>query len=375
MILDATAGNLTATLPKLAIAYRADRGQRLILKRIDASANTCTIDGDGSETIDGAATYSLSAENDVLQIVANSADWNITNDPVALGTVDIADDAITGAKIADYAVDSNHFATGAIDTVHIAADQIDGTLIADFAVDSEHLATGAIDTVHIAADQIDGTLIADFAVDSEHLATGAIDTVHIAADQIDGTLVADYAIDSEHLATGAIDTVHIAADQIDGTLVADFAIDSEHLATGAIDTVHIAADQIDGTLIADFAVDSEHLATGAVDTVHIADGNVTPVKRDQAVRTLGADAAFTIAATDQVVEVTGSSGGTIAATMTATHTGHTVIVKMLAGDGTNKYTMAVTGGTVTLDAAEEVAMVYYDGADWRHAFLTGATFA
>jgi len=76
----------------------------------------------------------------------------------------------------------------------ITADAVDATKIADDAVDSEHYTDGSIDNAHIADD----------AINSEHYADGSIDNAHIADD----------AIDSEHYAAGSIDTAHIADNQI-----------------------------------------------------------------------------------------------------------------------------------------------------------------
>tara|TARA_Y100001968_G_scaffold36674_1_gene28138 strand:- start:962 stop:2176 length:1215 start_codon:yes stop_codon:yes gene_type:complete len=56
-----------------------------------------------------------------------------------VATADIAADAITGAKIADDAIDSEHITDGSIDEAHIAADQITGAKIADDAVGAEHI--------------------------------------------------------------------------------------------------------------------------------------------------------------------------------------------------------------------------------------------
>ncbi len=66
----------------------------------------------------------------------------------------IAADAITGAKIADDALDSEHYTDGSIDTAHLAADAVTGAKIADDAIDSEHYTDGSIDTAHIADDQV-----------------------------------------------------------------------------------------------------------------------------------------------------------------------------------------------------------------------------
>ncbi len=85
------------------------------------------------------------------------------------GATTIANDAVTGAKIADNAIDSEHYTDGSIDHVHLAADAVDGDNIADDSINSEHYVDGSIDTAHIAADQITGALIADDAVGAEHI--------------------------------------------------------------------------------------------------------------------------------------------------------------------------------------------------------------
>ena len=59
-------------------------------------------------------------------------------------TADIQADAITSAKIADDAIDSEHYTDGSIDTAHISADAITEAKIADNAVESEHINNNVI---------------------------------------------------------------------------------------------------------------------------------------------------------------------------------------------------------------------------------------
>jgi len=75
----------------------------------------------------------------------------------------IAADAITGAKIADDALDSEHYTDGSIDTAHLAADAVTGAKVADDAIDSEHYTDGSIDTAHIADNQVTAAKLADIA--------------------------------------------------------------------------------------------------------------------------------------------------------------------------------------------------------------------
>jgi predicted RecA/RadA family phage recombinase len=152
--------------------------------------------------------------------------------------------------------------------------------------------------------------------------------------------------------------VILAVDSTDGVLVNLYPHDSV-----------VPAGSIDATAIAAGAVDSSELASGGVDPVHLASGW----------RHLADDAALVIAATDRHVEVTGVAGGTIAATMTATHAGHHIVLRAVAADATHKYTAACSmnagAGTVTFNAANEYAEFVYDGSAWNCILLSGATFA
>lgn len=63
---------MTITLP----AATADLdGLVYVVKKVDSSGNTVTIDGNGSETIDGATTKVLSAQYDTVSIVCDGSNW------------------------------------------------------------------------------------------------------------------------------------------------------------------------------------------------------------------------------------------------------------------------------------------------------------
>src|SRR5689334_5877944 len=96
---------------------------------------------------------------------------------------------------------------------------------------------------------------------------------------------------------------------------------------------------------------------------------VTP--RPGAVRVLAANAAAVLDRGDGVLSLSSTNASAKAVTMTATQAGHTVIVCMRALSSTGTYTLAVSGGTITLDAASEGAIIAYDGSAWQLASLTG----
>lgn len=70
---DATGGIFNVTLPD-ATLYT---GQVFIIKKIDAVANTVTVNTTSSQTIDGATTYSLSTQYQTVRVQSNGANWNI----------------------------------------------------------------------------------------------------------------------------------------------------------------------------------------------------------------------------------------------------------------------------------------------------------
>ena len=145
----------------------------------------------------------------------------------ALGvdTAELAADAVTGAKIEDDAINSEHYAAGSIDEEHLASNS----------VSIAKMKSNSVDTPELVADAVDGTKIANNAINSEHYVDGSIDNVHIGNDQIN----------SEHYANLSIDRAHLANDVIDGSKIANNAINSEHYVDASIDNEHLALNMID----------------------------------------------------------------------------------------------------------------------------------
>lgn len=73
ILVDATGGPITVTLP----ALLGMDGRLYSVKKTDASANAVTVDGNSSDTIDGAATSSLASQYDSITVVAGPTEWNI----------------------------------------------------------------------------------------------------------------------------------------------------------------------------------------------------------------------------------------------------------------------------------------------------------
>jgi hypothetical protein len=73
IVADATGGAITMTLPPAALLS----GRIYVFKRINSGANAVIVDPSGAETIDGAATYTLSAQWNSVTIMSNGTAWFI----------------------------------------------------------------------------------------------------------------------------------------------------------------------------------------------------------------------------------------------------------------------------------------------------------
>ena len=71
ILADATAGVVTVDLP----AAEQSTGRTLTVKKIDATANGVVLDGSGSETIDGAATQTITAQYMALTVACDGTEW------------------------------------------------------------------------------------------------------------------------------------------------------------------------------------------------------------------------------------------------------------------------------------------------------------
>lgn len=78
LTIDATGGNITLTLPAASAAFGTTMGIRYVFKRMDASVNTVTISRAGSDTIDGATSFTIVGQYTVKELQAlTSATWGI----------------------------------------------------------------------------------------------------------------------------------------------------------------------------------------------------------------------------------------------------------------------------------------------------------
>lgn len=79
-VVDVALGVATLTLPAVA----SSTGKIITIKKVDASVNAITLDGNGAETIDGAATLAtVDAQYDVVTLGCDGTEWHILSSNIA----------------------------------------------------------------------------------------------------------------------------------------------------------------------------------------------------------------------------------------------------------------------------------------------------
>ena len=213
---------------------------------------------------------------------------------LSVDTTEIADQAITSAKIhddvsigvEDNSVDTQHLVDGAVTTIKIANDAVDKDKInADVAgIGLNQNVDGSleidVDDVTVEVDSVNGLQVKALGIDSAQLASSAVTTAKIANDAVDRDKVASNVAGSGlgQDINGAleidVDNVTVEVDGTNGLQVKALGIDTAHLASDAVETAKINNLAVtSGKLEAD-AVIAGKIADGAVDSSSILSNNV-----------------------------------------------------------------------------------------------------
>lgn len=129
------------------------------------TSGTVTVNVVGGDGITANADeIEVTVDGSTVELSATDGSGAVRVKDLGITTAKLAADAVTGAKIADDSIDSEHYVDGSIDTAHLAADAVTGAKIADDSIDSEHFVDGGIDTAHIADDAVTAAKLANTAV-------------------------------------------------------------------------------------------------------------------------------------------------------------------------------------------------------------------
>jgi hypothetical protein len=70
---DTSGGAFTVTLPDALNV----KGREFDIKKIDSSANAATLDGKGSQTIDGSITAVIQAQYESVTVISDGSTWHV----------------------------------------------------------------------------------------------------------------------------------------------------------------------------------------------------------------------------------------------------------------------------------------------------------
>ena len=73
ILVDASGGGVTVNLPTAA----GITGNTIRIKKTDSSLNTVTLDPNGSETVDGETTFTISFQFEAASIASDNSNWHI----------------------------------------------------------------------------------------------------------------------------------------------------------------------------------------------------------------------------------------------------------------------------------------------------------
>lgn len=221
---------------------------------------------------------------------------------VVAPTAGIENLAVTTGKLADNAVTTAKVDASGLAAAALATDAVITAKIQNLAVTTGKLADGAVTTAKIAVD----------AVTAAELASDAVVTASIVDANVTEAKLASGAVTEAKIGTGAVTVTKVA----DASLtyaklnLADGSIPGAKLATGGVTSTQLAADAVTTGAITNLNVTTGKLADGAVTAVKIADGVITTAKIDAA--GLGAAALASNAVTTAKVQDAAITGAKMA---------------------------------------------------------------
>lgn len=214
-------------------------------------------------------TTDLSGTITSLQI-ANEA---VTNAKIAVDAIQgdvIAAGAITAAKILDGAISELKLADDAVTTAKLANASVTADIVAANAITTTNIQDDAISTAKLAANSVVASKISTGAVTADAIAANAVTSEKILA----GSVVAD------SIASGAITTAKLAAGAVTAETITANTITSSQIASGTITATEIQSGTITASELASNSVTAEKIQSGAITTSKLAIGDFSTLNQN-----------------------------------------------------------------------------------------------
>lgn len=198
----------------------------------------------------------------------------------AVTTAKIADAAVAAGKIAASAVTETELANIAVTVAKIADNAVTTAKIDALAITSGKIAAGAVTAGKIAALSISAGDIAAATITGAKIAAGTIQAVNIAAGTITSNEIAALTITASNIAAGTITGSKIAATTITASNIAALTITSSEIAANAITSGKINTGAVTATAIAADAVTAVAILAGAVTASKISVATLSAITAD-----------------------------------------------------------------------------------------------
>jgi predicted phage tail protein len=236
------------------------------VRNVDFSDNRSGFSTAGTFTTTAGIISSEIADNAVTTAKINGS---------AVTDVKIAANAVTTEKINALAVTAAKVADSAIETAKIAASAVDAGKLASNAVTTDKINALAVTAAKVAASAIETSKIADLAVETGKLANAAATEAKIAANAITETKISDNAITTPKLIAGAVTAAKITAGTITANEIAASTITGAKIAAGTLTAGNIAALTITAGEIAADAITTDKILANAITAAKIAASTIT----------------------------------------------------------------------------------------------------
>ncbi|WP_404862065.1 phage tail protein [Georhizobium sp. MAB10] len=202
--------------------------------------------------------------------IANSA---VTQAKIAAAAIDasrLQNNAVTELKIATDAVTAAKLATGSVLTDKLADNAVVLAKLASNSVDAAKLVNGAVTQLKIALNSINSDRIVDGTIIETKIAGNAVTTGKIAANSVTSAEIATNAVVAGKIAAGAVTAIAILAGAVTADAVAANAITTAKIAAAAVTANELAVGSVIAGKIAANAVTTASIAAGAVTANEIA---------------------------------------------------------------------------------------------------------
>jgi hypothetical protein len=177
---------------------------------------------------DGAASTAL-----LLAVVQLNGSGAIESN----ASIDNSVRTLAGAKVAPLAIGTLQLADGAVTSSKLTADSVDATKIVDGSIGTAELAANAVVTAKILDGAITLTKLAANSVDASRIVDGSVGAAELGANSVVNAKILDGAVTNSKLAANAVDAGKIADNTIGNSKLIDGTIALTKLATQPVVSV------------------------------------------------------------------------------------------------------------------------------------------